>query len=95
MNPHTIIFNEDTLCESQGTKYYFRAGEKGYYLAEYSDGVKWYWQGEIRHREDGPAIEEPFGIDEGFSYKWWYKGETIICNSQKEFEKLIKLKAFW
>lgn len=42
------------------------------------------------HREDGPAIE---CIDE--TKYWYYNGKQIECNSQEEFLKLIKLKAFW
>ncbi|HEX4373634.1 MAG TPA: hypothetical protein VHZ50_10060 [Puia sp.] len=43
-----------------------------------------------RHRLDGPAIEFIDGN------KWWYyHGKNINCNSQQEFEKIIKLKEFW
>lgn len=42
------------------------------------------------HRLDGPAIEST----DGFS-KWYYHGEIVKVNSQEEFEKFLKLKAFW
>lgn len=42
------------------------------------------------HRLDGPAAEYTNG-----DKKWWYEGEEIKCSSQQEFEKLLKLKAFW
>jgi hypothetical protein len=42
------------------------------------------------HRLDGHAYEEPGGYKE-----WYYEGEQILCDSQKEFERLIKLKLFW
>ena len=52
----------------------------------------WYQHG-IRHREDGPAIERlRHHLDKQL---WYYHGEKINCSSQKEFERLIKLKAFW
>ena len=42
------------------------------------------------HREDGPAIEWANGT------KWWYfRGEQIICKTNEEFLKLMKMKAFW
>ena len=42
------------------------------------------------HRLDGPAIQYPIGK----SY-WFINHKPINCNSQEEFERLIKLKAFW
>lgn len=42
------------------------------------------------HRIDGPAIEWYDGHSE-----WYYEGEYINCNSQEEFGRLIKMKAFW
>ena len=57
---------------------------------EYTDGDKhWYLYGKC-HRTDGPAIEHADG------YKRWYlDGLQIDCKSQEEFERLLKLKAFW
>ena len=49
----------------------------------------WSRNGQV-HREDGPAIEWP-----GHEKAWWYNGQKIDCSSQKEFERLLKLKAFW
>jgi hypothetical protein len=42
------------------------------------------------HRVDGPAVE----YINGDNY-WWYHGKNIKVKSQQEFEKLLKLKAFW
>jgi len=42
------------------------------------------------HREDGPAVVLPTG----YKY-WWFMGKHINCSSQKEFERLLRLKAFW
>jgi hypothetical protein len=61
-----------------------------YLLVEDADGNKfWYLNGE-RHRVDGPAIEYFNGKKE-----WYYRGELLNCSSQEEFEKLLRLKAFW
>ena len=49
----------------------------------------WYING-LRHRENGPAIEYHNGDKE-----WYYNGNLIDCRSQEEFERIIKLKAFW
>jgi hypothetical protein len=48
----------------------------------------WYLYGKL-HREDGPAIEDG-------KYKSWYlNGKRIDCTTQEEFERLMRLKAFW
>jgi hypothetical protein len=54
---------------------------------EWYDGTKEWFINGIRHREDGPAFEWANGIRE-----WWLNGNR---HSQQEFEKLIRLKAFW
>jgi len=43
------------------------------------------------HRLDGPAI---INLNSN-TVLWFYEGQRINCNSQEEFEKLIKLKIFW
>ncbi|CAB4196920.1 hypothetical protein UFOVP1290_440 [uncultured Caudovirales phage] len=77
------------------------AGDKRYYknsklhrigspAIELASGTKiWYLNGK-RHREDGPAIEFASGIK-----FWYYEDKRIFCNSQEEFKRLLKLKAFW
>lgn len=49
-----------------------------------------YWFDNKRHRIDGPAIEYACGVK-----RWYYDDEFIDCKSQEEFERIIKLKAFW
>ena len=49
---------------------------------------QWYRYGK-RHRTDGPAV------DYCFYQTWWIDGEQIDCKSQEEFERIMKLKAFW
>ena len=52
-------------------------------------GKFWYQYGK-NHRLDGPAMEYTDG------YKlWYYQGEHIECKSQKEFERILRLKIFW
>jgi len=57
---------------------------------EYPNGSKYWFLHGRRHRIDGPAIEYYNGTK-----FWYYHGEQIICFSQEEFERLIKLKALW
>jgi hypothetical protein len=59
-------------------------------LREYDGGYKSWWLGNKRHREDGPAIE--YGDGEK---RWYLNDKHIPCKTQKEFERLMKLKAFW
>ena len=80
---------------------------------EWKNGIKeWYKEGEY-HREDGPAVEGTFSkgwfqngkrhrLDgpaveyfNGEIKNWYFQGKEIRCKSQKEFEKLIKLRYFW
>ena len=50
----------------------------------------YYFLNDKLHRTDGPAIKYYSGYK-----KWFYEGKRIKCNSQKEFERIIKLKSFW
>jgi hypothetical protein len=54
------------------------------------NGTKCWFQNGLRHRIDGPAVE----FSDGDKY-WYYEGKYVVCNSQEEFERLIKLKLFW
>ncbi len=51
---------------------------------------KWYDVNKKLHRLDGPAVE----YNNGTKF-WYYHGKYIECSSQEEFEKFLKLKAFW
>lgn len=63
---------------------------------EYKDGTKKWFQYGLKHREDGPAVTYKRIINDYFmSDEWWYKGKKILCQSQEEFERLIKLRMFW
>src|SRR5271166_2912295 len=57
---------------------------------ELTYGTKyWYINGNL-HREDGPAVELANGTTE-----YWCKHNKINCSTDKEYFKLIKMKAFW
>jgi hypothetical protein len=59
-------------------------------LYEYDIGSKYWYLNGARHREDGPAIDNFDGTKE-----WWINDEQISCITQEEFERFMKLKAFW
>ena len=87
------MINNGIYIDNYGTKWHY-LNEKFHRedgpAVEWSNGNKsWYINGEL-HREDGPAIER--GDDH---HDWYYNGKFINCSSQQEFEKYIKLKAFW
>jgi hypothetical protein len=52
-------------------------------------GIKRWYKDNKLHREDGPAIE-----NNGINY-WYYNGTLVKCSSQKDFERLLRLKLFW
>lgn len=56
---------------------------------EYANGDCEWWLYDLRHRLDGPAV------DWNDNKQWFYMDKRINCNSQEEFERLLKLKAFW
>ncbi len=45
-----------------------------------------------RHREDGPAIS---CLNNPHLNQWWYNGYQISVNNIKDFNRIVKLKAFW
>ena len=88
------IHRENGLAvkDINGTKEWWINGErhrKNGPAIEYSNGIKyWFLNGKL-HREDGPAIEY-------HDHKRWYiNHERIPCTTQKQFERLMRLKAFW
>jgi len=64
--------------------------EDGPAIEHLSNGSKYWYFRDQRHRIDGPAVE----WDSGYKF-WYYHGKQINCSSQKEFERLIKLRALW
>ena len=79
-----------------GENLYKLEGMSGNSIFEY-----WYYDEErtILHRADGPAVISyelslP-GTHIDFHREWWYMGRRVDCSSQEEFEKCLKIKAFW
>jgi hypothetical protein len=54
------------------------------------NGNKYWRLNDQWHREDGPAVDHFSGYQ-----AWYYHGTRVQCNSQEEFVRMLKLKAFW
>jgi hypothetical protein len=59
-------------------------------VVEILSGGKCYLKNSKLHRLDGPAVEYSDRPNE-----WWYEGQYVPCLSQSEFERYLKLRAFW
>jgi len=78
---------------ANGTKHWYQQGKLHRVdgpAIESANGNKWWYQHGNCHREDGPAVECANGTQQ-----WWIKGKQLNVSSQEEFERYIKLKAFW
>jgi hypothetical protein len=86
------------LHREDGPAVEYDDGEKHWYLngkwhrengpaIEYLGGAKEWYINDLLHREDGPAVENADGTKE------WFLNDKQV--SQKEFKRLLKLKAFW
>ena len=53
------------------------------------DGTKFWYQNNLSHRLNGPSDE----YENGTNY-WYHRGQYIHCNTQKEFERHIRLLPF-
>ena len=61
----------------------------GFHIEE-NDFYKIYFLDGKVHREDGPAIDDNDGTK-----GWYLRDKRINCITQEEFERLMRLKAFW
>jgi hypothetical protein len=68
---------------------------------EYPNGDASWYQNDCHHREDGPAIEHYYiGVTSDSQRRetpllcWYWHGTPINVNSQEEFERWKRLKAF-
>jgi hypothetical protein len=59
-------------------------------LIENYFGDKFWYLNDKLHREDGPAMEHVNG-----KKAWCLNGVRIPCKTQKEFERLMRLRVFW
>jgi hypothetical protein len=98
-----LLIGKDIITKlpNGGELWEFNTGDKYYYLnnrrhrkdgpaVDHANGDKiWYINGSY-HREDGPAVDYING-----DKRWYFNGEYIPCKSQEEFERLMRLKAFW
>jgi len=76
-----------------GTKSWYQYGQRHRDdgpAIEWVNGAKFWYQHNLLHREDGHAVEHVNGDKE-----WWFSGKRLHINSQEEFERYMKLKAFW
>jgi len=87
-----IVFIED----DDGKHWYNEAGdyhrEDGPAIEWWNGRRQWYYRGKL-HRENGPAIYWSQGIAN--PEEWYYRGKKIECSTQIEFDRIIKMKAFW
>jgi hypothetical protein len=85
--------NYNRIKENEFGTYYYLNDKlhrlDGPAIESYNGDKSWFQNG-LLHRVEGPAIEQFNGYKE-----WWFEGKEIDCNSQEEFERLIKLRLFW
>jgi len=90
-----------TRLYNGGKLYEYDSGDKSWFLngflhrtdgpaIEFANGDKFWFLNDNLHREDGPAIEWGSGQKE-----WLINGKLIPCKTQEQFERLMRLKAFW
>jgi len=59
----------------------------------HSNEDEYWWKNGLRHRKDGPAVS--YISRNEINNQWWLNGEKINISSQEEFERYMKLSAFW
>jgi len=93
--------DQQQLHQDDGPAIEYSVGSKAWYqhdqchredgpAVELASGDKFWYQYDKLHREDGPAVEYANG-----SKEWFLQGQLINVKSQQEFERYLKLKAFW
>jgi len=76
-----------------GTKMWYRNGirhRNNLPAIVWAFGRKDWIQNDEFHRLDGPAIVHHNGMKH-----WYYHNHYVNCNTQEEFERLIKLRLLW
>jgi hypothetical protein len=62
---------------------------------------KYWYENGILHKLDGPAYIDidnmALGLKMPLNYgmHWYYENELMSCNSQEDFERILKMKSFW
>jgi hypothetical protein len=88
------IMSKDHLkrvCHPNGSVSWFRDnGDLASF--QYPNGSRFWYKGNgrIHHREDGPAFELINGVK-----RWYWNGKRVNVNNQEEFERWLKMRAFW
>lgn len=75
------FYYDDDCCNNDYYRVIWRNGEEKWY--SHHNNLN------ILHRLDGPSLICPNGYKE-----WYYEGKYIPVDSQKDFEKYLKLLAF-
>jgi hypothetical protein len=78
---------DDVICWFVNDKLHRDSDLQAY---EDASGYRAWWQHDKYHRTTWPARMWGDGRKE-----WWINGEKLDCTTQAEFEKLMRLKAFW
>ena len=84
------------ICHSDGSKDYY--DNNGNLIGKFvkNDIWKLYFWNNQRHRLDGPAVEVVLQPNNTLlRSEWWYCGRKIDCQTQEEYEKILRWKAFW
>jgi len=81
------------VIDNDGNKYWYKDNlyhrEDGPAIEYIDISKKWFLEGKL-HRVDGPAIEYA-----NRNKIWYYQDRYIDCQTQQQFEKIIKLRLFW
>ena len=84
----------ECITNSRGDKDWYIKGTEIHHredgpAIEYVNGDKSWWQHDKLHRLNGPAIEHVNGYKQ-----WWIQDKRIFVETQKDFERYVKLMAF-
>ena len=103
---HVRYFLDGMLHREDGPAVELSNGSKFWYIDNlhhridgpasiwYNGDMAWWHYGK-RHRLDGPAIIWGASSSIVPGEEWWYNDKQLDCKSQVEFEKFLRLKAFW
>jgi len=82
------------ITDQYGTKFWYNNKKELHRddgpAIEHLNGYQAWYIHDLCHREDGPAMIYSNGDQE-----WYIRGKRINVKSQQDFERYLKLKAFW
>jgi hypothetical protein len=83
--------NPNPKTDYLGNKHYYLDGDPEYKYVVYTNGDRAYFKDtRLLHNETGPAYITANGKE-----YWYLNDEMIDCETQQEFESIMKLKVFW